>query len=159
MKCTSNCALFGLYKYDAANSNGATARYCVANCPSGLIADPSTDKCVPRCPDNWYYVIENRDSDPKCTDNCTSGYEYDLMNECVSACPSGYFVQIINTHKKCVQTCTGAFGDNVTRACVLFCPTPSFADKTNQLCVEECTNSRYEQVAIANGNRTCETAC
>ena len=159
MKCTSNCAQFSLFYYRGASALGSRMDKCVSVCPSGLIADPSTSWCVSRCPTNWYFKLENRNSNPLCTNNCTTGYEYDNMNECVVDCPSGYFYQVVSTHNKCVQTCSNSFGDNITLDCVLFCPTPSFADPVLHLCVQECTNSQYEQISIANGNRTCVTVC
>jgi hypothetical protein len=159
MKCTASCTQFGLYYYKGASALGATMNKCVSVCPSGTIADPSIMWCVTRCSANWYYKLENRSTDPKCTNNCTSGYEYDNSNECVTDCPSGYFLQVISTHNKCVQTCTNSFGDNVTRDCLLVCPSPAFADPVVHLCVQECTSSLYEQVGMTNGNRTCVSQC
>ena len=94
-----------------------------------------------------------------CTDNCTTGFEYDLDNTCVSSCPVGYYTQTLSSHNKCVQTCTNAFGDNVTHSCVVFCPAPSIADPSTNLCVNECPNGTYLEVAIADGNRSCVSMC
>ena len=80
MKCTTNCAQFSLYKYRGALTLGVRMDKCVATCPSGTIADPSTMECVTRCPNLYYYKMENRNTDPKCTDNCTTGYEYSLSS-------------------------------------------------------------------------------
>lgn len=160
MKCTSNCAQFtGYYHYDGGYALGANMSSCVTACPMGLIRHPATKWCVTQCPTSYFLALENKTTDAYCTSNCTTGYEYDLSHECVSSCPAGYYTQTLSSHNKCVQTCTNAFGDNITSSCVLFCPTPSFADPATHLCAEECTNKTYEQISIANGNRTCVTVC
>ena len=53
MKCTSNCAQFGLYHYPANNA----MRKCVAVCPNGLIINPYNNYCVTRCPDPYYLML------------------------------------------------------------------------------------------------------
>jgi uncharacterized Fe-S cluster protein YjdI len=163
MKCTTNCGQFtGYYHYDGGIALGANMSSCVLTCPMGLIKYSPTKWCVTRCPSGtttYFLALENRSTDPYCTSNCTTGHEYDLANECVDTCPSGYFTQTLSLHNKCVQTCSSAFGDNITRSCVQFCPTPSFADPNTHLCADECTNGSYEQIAKANGNRTCVSVC
>lgn len=76
MKCTRNCAQWGLYYYRSALSFSKTMNRCVSKCPSGLIADPNTMWCVSRCPPSplSFLMLENRDTDPKCTTNCPTGW-------------------------------------------------------------------------------------
>ena len=80
MKCTSSCSQFSLYHYNATAAFGKYMAKCVDKCPSGLIAHAATMWCVTRCPGGYFLKLENRDTDPQCTDNCTTGYEYSLMN-------------------------------------------------------------------------------
>jgi proprotein convertase subtilisin/kexin type 5 len=46
MTCTSSCSNFGLFNYQG----GTSTWTCLAKCPNGLIADPSTSSCVIVCP-------------------------------------------------------------------------------------------------------------
>lgn len=104
MKCTSDCAAQDQYKYA-----GATYA-CVDVCPAGLFKDPSTGYCKQKCPTNYYLEIENRTTDPICTDTCVD-WEYAGLQICVEDCPSDYFKQVIGGHNKCVATCTNAYAD------------------------------------------------
>jgi hypothetical protein len=165
MKCTTACHNFGFFSYKGATTLGVTMWTCVSVCPSGLMLDLTTVSCVTACPyysgntTRYFLQLENRTSNPICVSKCLTGYEYDNENMCVVSCPSGYYTQTLNGHNKCVQTCSNAFGDNVTLSCVVFCPTPSIADPTKMLCVNECSTGYYFQISIANGNRSCVTKC
>ena len=153
MKCTDDCLSLGQYKYDGA------LRSCETVCPGGLFRDPSSEKCVQKCPTNYYLEIDQRDTNPYCTDTCTD-WEYPGLQICVEECPNDYFKQVISGHNKCVATCTNAFADLSTGECVTECPFPTYADTDTRHCVDTCSNANhFMQVAVSNLNRTCVGTC
>ena len=156
MTCLTDCTTQSQYKY----TFGAS-RTCEDTCPNGYIADPSTGSCVSVCPSSWYLKLEDRDTNPTCTQNCTTGFAYNTLQTCVEECPAGFFSRVISDYPKCVQVCqNGWYGNPETGACTASCPFPKYGDDNNKLCVDTCSDaSEFMQVRIADLFRSCVDTC
>lgn len=59
-----------------------------------------------------------------------------------------------------MKKCYASFGYNLTGYCVTLCLPPYYGDPTTQLCLKDCPDNYYRQIALASpNNRTCVQVC
>lgn len=116
-------------------------------------ADPTTQRCVTKCPSN--YFTDNRER--KCLQNCSIFYADNFVSTptCSATCSKGYSDPLLFI---CALKCSPSFyGLAANKTCVQSCPYGLFADTSSGLCVQRCTNSTY--IYADNLTGLCSPSC
>jgi hypothetical protein len=154
-QCKSSCTVNGTYSADNATrlctlkcsigtfrANG-TAPVCVSPCFEGY-GDYTTRICVAVCPPSaGTFGFYNQTSSSRM---------------CVNQCPLTYYAEPID--RTCTPLCPSIsaiyYAYNGTRECLLYCK-DSFADLSNQRCVQQCLSNGYPNAD--NSTNKCVPIC
>ena len=117
---------------------------CVDVCPSHTYLDnASCRRCHPNCNHTRGCSGPGRDQCIECRDDGVS-----LGQECLSACPSGYFADEDRVCRECHATCTTCFGPTA-RECFR-CQ----SHRINETCVEGCDLQTMFAIAVQGQDTT-----
>ena len=124
IKACYKCKDYGKYEY-----NGD----CLTKCPEYTANNPQINQCQ-LCKEINSSTPFFDTTDEKCVSECKIGFEKDTIKYICQKCLNFYN----NATKKCVDICpknTGISG-NICQKCNIY-------DKSNQICVSECSKGKY----------------